>query len=323
MKTTRFLFILLALHIPAALLYSQGCSDAGFCSMGAMRPDQVYDKNVAIKLHSVELNQYWGKTTLSPKISVTTLDLILGISRKNFFQIKLPYQKTTGNLTDAFENKPITAIGDISLSFTRNLKSTDTYDVYATVGTKIPVNNADLEDERGNELHMYYQTSLGTYDLVLGTSYISQKWLFATGLQVPVIHKNENTFRWGEWSDYESQDYIRSHENHPPGTEFRRGMDMMVRVERNFRFYNYSFNIGLLPIYRITPDKYYDPATDKINIKEGTTGLAMSALAGATYHFNVNTNIRFLYGKKLTQRDFNPDGLTREQVMSIALVYKF
>jgi hypothetical protein len=254
---------------------------------------------------------------------VTTLDVTLGINTRNLIHVKLPYQRITGSLTDIKYNKPVDGPGDISLSFTHNLANTDKYEINATLGGKIPSNQANIESAKGVDHPMYYQTSLGTYDLIAGVSIINKKWLFATGYQLPVIHQNKNDFRWDEWPQYGSRAYIELHNKHPDGTELRRGSDVMLRVERNFRFSNYSFNIGTLPIFRITPDKAYDPELDKTIIIEGTTGMAMSAIAGATYHFNINSSVKCLYGRKITDRDYNPDGLTRHAVFSLAYTYRF
>ena len=45
---------------------SQGCSDAGFCTMGAMKPDQPYNKRLAVRLRSMEMSFYRGTTSLTP-----------------------------------------------------------------------------------------------------------------------------------------------------------------------------------------------------------------------------------------------------------------
>lgn len=304
-------------------LYSQGCSDAGFCTMGAMRPNQNYNKESSIKLRTIELNQYRGETTLTPIVWVTTLDVTVGINTRNFVQVKIPYQRISGNLTDFSNNKPVGGIGDISLSFTRNLIQKERYELHGTLGFKIPTNNSDIESEDGIDYHMYYQTSLGTFDMVAGAAIVTKNWLIATGYQLPFIHNNKNDFRWDEWGEYKGQAYILEHQKHPIGTELRRGSDVMLRVERNFRFSNYSFNVGLLPIYRITSDRAYNPTTKSSIKMDGTTGLALSALAGGTYHFNVNSSIKFMYGRKITQRDHNPDGLTRHAVYSLAYLYRF
>lgn len=323
MKSSFFTGIICAVILSSLNALGQGCSDAGFCSMGALRPDQAFNKESAIKLRAVELNQYWGESLLTPTIRVTTLDLTVGINVRNFIQVKIPYQSVEGNLTEEFGNSPIAGLGDISLSFTRTLKIDDKYEIHGTVGAKIASGQADMADDQGRVLHMYYQNSLGTHDLVIGGSYISSKWLFAAGFQVPLIHRNQNSFNHDQWQDYPSQEYLLSHDAVPVGMEFQRGIDAMIRLERNFRFSNYSFNVGLLPIYRLTTDRAHNPNTGITTDISGTTGLALSGIVGGTYHFNINTSVRLLYGLKITERDFNPDGLTRAEVRSIAFVYRF
>ena len=99
----------------------------------------------------------------------------------------------------------------------------------------------------------------------------------------------------------------------------------MVRVERNFRFARYNISVGLLPIYRITKDQIIDdPSGVGEYIKlEGTTGLATSLLIGAGYNFNINNTIKMTAGQKLTQREVNPDGLTRKTVLIVAYLFRF
>lgn len=315
-------------------LYSQGCSDAGFCTMGAMKPDQNYSKQIDFKLRSLELNYYHGKTTLSPIVTVYTIDMAIGINAYNSIQIKLPYQRVEGNLGKTH------GMGDISLSASRSVPLKNNASLGFTLGTKIPsgksnIENNDTEFGPGGDLPMYYQISLGTIDAIAGASCITEKWLFATGIQVPVVHHNENEFRWSDWPDYPNQEgYLHKYN---VGNHLKRGTDVMFRAERNFRFVNYNFSIGVLPIYRITKDQafdfitdianggdgQYDPETDKLKKLDGTTGLALSALVSTGYYFNVNNSVKFIYGHKFTHRDFNPDGLTRKHVLSFSYIYRF
>ena len=305
---------------------AQGCSDAGFCTMGAMKPDQAYSKKINFKLRSIEVSQYRGSTTLSPMVYVANLDVSVGISQKTGFQIKLPYQWTTGNFGEA------AGMGDISVSLTHNVHRFKNFELNATVGMKIPSNNSDLVSQgrkvpgsEGLVLPMYYQVSLGSWDIIAGASLINEKWLFAIGYQ-NALTANNNTFKWGEWDpiyqDGQAIDYVHAYAR---ATKLKRGSDIMMRVERNFRFARYSFNIGLLPIYRITHDQRIDSPSGVGEYVEvdGTTGLALSALAGFGYNFNINNTVKFTYGRKLMQRDVNPDGLTRHDVMIIAYLFRF
>lgn len=308
-------FIFLAATISA---WGQGCSDAGFCTMGAMKPDQPFNKKAEFKLRSMELSFYRGTTTTSPIVYVATADLNFSLSRKTFFQVKLPYQAIKGNFGNT------SGLSDISLSLTRTLKSTDKYDINFTVGGKIPSNKSDLSDPTRNNIDfpMYYQTSLGTYDVVTGISLKTRDWLFATGLQKP-FNEIENTFKWSEWPEptvYPDFTYVQTYD---VSNKLKRGTDIMFRAERNFRFSQWNVSMGILPIIRITKDEIEDPQTGSRVKLDGTTGMALSSITTFGYSFNVRSGVRLLVGYKITDRKVNPDGLTRDMVTTISYLYRF
>lgn len=311
-KCHAIVYIFLALSLYTLKVNAQGCSDAGFCTMGAMKPDQPFNKKIQLKLRSMEVSFYRGTTTLTPVIFVATADMNFGLNSKTFLQVKLPYQAITGRLANT------SGLGDISLCVTRNIYSTEKSDVNLSVGTKIPSNKSNKEIN-GNPLPMYYQTSLGTYDFITGLSFITRNWLVATGVQIP-LNQNENQFLWGAWTDTnEDQTYIRKYSK---AKELKRGTDVMIRVERNFRFSRFNFTLGLLPIYRITNDEITTPA----GLREkpaGAKGLAMSGIFTSGYSFNVRSSVKLLLGHKIVQRDENPDGLTREFVSTLSYCYRF
>jgi len=313
MKT--LLLLLFVLFLSANAL-SQGCSDAGFCTMGAMKPDQPYNKKIELKLRSMELSFYRGTTTTTPVIYVATADLNFSLNSKSSFQIKVPYTLVRqGNLGET------DGVSDLSLCYTRSLINTDRFNVNFSVGGKIPTNKSDLTSDLfpGEPLPMYYQTSLGTYDFITGLSLINRKWLFATGIQIPFKHINQNTFDWTDFPDYPSPEYL---ETYSQSNLLKRGIDVMLRVERNFRFSRFNFSAGLLPIYRITNDRITD--LQGVEIKpDGAKGLALSGIVTGGYNFNVRSGVKILWGHKIVQRDKNPDGLTREVVTSITYNYRF
>ncbi|NOT76546.1 MAG: hypothetical protein HOP08_16580 [Cyclobacteriaceae bacterium] len=298
--------------------FSQGCSDAGFCTMGAMKPDQSFNKKIKFKLNNMDLSFYRGTTTLTPVIYVATLDMNFSIFNKTTLQVKLPFQHVEGRLATT------SSVSDISICFTRNVISNDRFDLNVSFGGKIPTNNSDFSTSEGNALPMYYQTSLGTYDLIAGVSLINRKWLLATGIQVP-LNSNNNQFDWHRWvdNDPDELDYIQKYAN---ATELRRGIDVMIRVERNFRFNRLNFSLGVLPIYRITADKITNFAGQRTSFDAAgneAIGLAMSGIGTVGYSFNVRSSIKLLLGHKITQRQFSPDGLTREFVSSFTYSYRF
>lgn len=310
-------FILFAfIAIASANAFAQGCSDAGFCTMGAMKPDQPYNKKVQLKLRSMELSFYRGETTTTPVIYVATADFNFSLNAKSSFQIKVPYTFVrSGNLGET------AGISDLSLCYSRSLLNTDRFDINFSVGGKIPTNKSDLTSNKfpGEPLPMYYQTSLGTYDFITGISMINRKWLFATGIQIPFKHINQNTFDWTDFPTYPSEEYLHTYSQ---SNLLKRGIDVMLRVERNFRFSRFNFSTGLLPIYRITNDRITN--LKGVEVKpDGARGLALSGIITGGYNFNVRSGIKLLWGRKIVQRDKNPDGLTRHTVSSITYNYRF
>lgn len=311
-------FITAIIIFSAYLSHAQGCSDAGFCTMGAMKPDQAYSKKVNFKLRSLELNYYRGTSLLTPIITVLTSDMTFGINDYYAIQVKVPYQMVSGSLGET------QGLGDLSISASRSIRLSNGSTVGITLGGKIPSGKSDIENSNSEfgsgHLPMYYQVSLGSYDAVAGASYINEKWLFATGIQRPLIHQNENDFRWGKWTDYPDPDYIRKYNL---ANDLKRGTDVMLRAERNFRFINFNFGIGALAIYRITKDEVYNFNEDKREKLDGTTGMAFNMLANFGYQFNINNSVKLIYGQKFMDREVNPDGLTRHNVLSFSYEYRF
>ena len=303
------IIIFLALSVEEG--FSQGCSDAGFCTMGAMKPDQPFNKKIALRLRSMEISFYRGTTPLTPIIYVASADFNFSLASKTSFQLKVPFQAVRGQLANT------SGLGDISLCITRTLLTTEKFDINFSIGGKIPSNNSS-KDIDGLPLPMYYQTSLGTYDFITGFSVISRKWLFATGVQHP-FNKNENQFLWQAWQGTSEEAYINRYNQ---SKELGRGTDIMLRVERNWRFSRINFSLGLLPIYRISNDEI-SLANGSLVQPKGAKGLALSGIVTAGYSFNVKSGIKLLAGHKIIQRDTNPDGLTREFVSTIGYYYRF
>ncbi len=303
-------------------LFSQGCSDAGFCTMGAMKPSQHFSRKANLKLRSVEVGQYVGVNKIGDVMMSYTADINIGISSKYTMQVKLPYMLVYGLLANT------NGLGDISLSASRNIVAKEKYQLNFTVGTKIPTNKGDIRKDGTNlPLPNYYQSSLGTYDVIAGISLITKKWLLAAGYQ-QALNSNGNQFLWGPWNKSGLSDSSIA-QKYPVCKEIHRGKDVMLRIERNFRLARFNTHIGLLGIYRITKDEF----TNKSNVRQkqdGTTGLALSGIAGMGYNFSARSGIKIIFGVRLMQRyrldklhELSLDGLSREFVNTIGYEYRF
>ncbi|ABG57573.1 hypothetical protein [Cytophaga hutchinsonii] len=300
------LFFLSAIH---QTTFGQGCSDAGFCTMGAMRPNQTFSHKAAVKLRSVEFLQYAGVTKFHDVILTSLVDINIGIGKRGSAQIKLPYTCVSGSLANT------SGTADISLAYTHAVLVKDTYQLLGTLGGKLPTNNADKLSSDGRPLPMYYQTSLGTNDLVVGLSFITRKWLLATGYQ-HAFNQIGNDFRWSEWNSSAQRTEALEY---PPSWNLKRGSDVMFRIERNFRSTKWNAYLGLLTIYRITPDQVSKGTSENRVEVPNTTGPAITALSGAGYRFSTAVALKAMVGVKIINRDTNPDGLSREFVSSLSV----
>ncbi|HAP59677.1 MAG TPA: hypothetical protein DCR93_09275 [Cytophagales bacterium] len=291
---------------------AQGCSDAGFCTMGALRPDQKFSRRVNFRLRSVEVSQYLGMTRFDDLVWVTTAEATFGLNNDNYFHIKLPYQHTVGPLGEHG------GLSDLSLSYTRTLRREENWQVSASVGVKVPMSAPNLTSPEGLPLPMYYQPTLGTYDIIAGASWISKNWLFATGIQ-HALTRTPSDFLWAPWQGHPMEEIILLY---PQSNNLRRGTDVMVRVERSLRLGNKNFYLGMLPIYRLQEDIIVRPDGTEIQVAD-TNGLVLTALGGFGYQFSTKMGIKGLVGYRLIQREKNPDGLSRKIVFSLGYEYRF
>lgn len=329
----RFLFLVILVFFISLNSFSQGCSDAGFCTLGAMKPNQNYSRKVNLKLRSIEFNTYYGLTMFHLAVYNMSADVNIGITDKITAQVKLPYQYVDGLLANTH------GLGDISLSATRNIFSTDKFQINFSLGAKIPTGKSNKKSDEGLPLPSYYQTTLGTWDFIAGVSLITKNWLFATGYQQALNH-NGNEFLWGPWRN--NEDKIIA-DRYPKSKHILRGKDLMFRVERNFRFSNWNVYAGILWIHRITKDNFLDADNMPKDVKN-SDGPAISLLFGGGYRFNTHSAIKLMVGlnaKVLFDIDYikrisvfpqggkevdferNPDGLSRKYVASIGYEYRF
>jgi hypothetical protein len=295
--------------------YGQGCSDAGFCTMGAMKPNQHLPRKMNAKLVSLETSQYLGYTKFHTTVLTYFADLNIALGSKTGVQVKLPYTLVFGELANT------KGTGDISLSATRNIINHENYQLNFTLGGKLPTNNANIKTSDNRPLPMYYQTSLGTYDLILGGSLITRKWLIATGYQHP-FNTIKNQFKWGAWKGtHFFEDNIV--QNYPVSQYLRRGTDVMFRVERNFRSARFNTYLGLLSIYRLNKDIITSPQTGQRVKVDDSDGLVVNLLYGFGYRFSTRSAFKFVTGVGIIQRKTNPDGLSRVFVNSISYELRF
>jgi hypothetical protein len=111
-------------------------------------------------------------------IWTTQLESQLRLSPTTYANLRIPFQVAHGNLATTY------GLGDIAVSISQVLQQNDIQKTTFTLGALLPTNDANKTDE-GKGLPMLYQTSLGSYDLIVGVSHTRDGWQFAMGYQHP------------------------------------------------------------------------------------------------------------------------------------------
>ncbi len=290
---------------------AQGCSDAGFCTIGALNPqiiadtlgDERYLKNnfhlsptFALGEQGVSIWQY------TPEVNLT---LVKGL----MWQAKMPYVYAYGNLGSNY------GIGDVSTSLTYTHFFKKTTSLAVTLGSKIPTHDAST-CENGRPLPMPYQRSLGTYDGILGVKFMYKTWNFSAGYQMVLANKNENCFLASRWTgDDDAQEYFVSN-------KLNRGDDMLLRAEKVFIVKKLNLSAGLLGIYRLNKDKYTDASGAEQELA-GSSGLTLNITGSATYVFTPKSSFGMNFGFPVLVRETRADGLTRSMVVSLVYQINF
>lgn len=290
MKKVVFVFIVFVSNN----IFSQGCSDAGFCTSENMK----YGTSKDSLKNTLKLGTNYGSADFDVSVFGMYLEYKYQINEKINLGARINY---TSQSKDALSSSAISdgyIIADYL--FTPTLS--------ASVGLKIPFTDGNVK-ENGFALPMDLQPSLGTYDLVLGLSKKYNNLFFAMGYQQP-LNKNKNTF----FKPLSTNEFFTTN-------QFKRAPDLLLRVGYNYEINSkWKLSPSLLPIYHLANDTFEDVTNQEIEIK-GSEGLTLNASLLVQYLINNKNALEFNLGSPLITRDARPDGLTRSFVLN--LEYKF
>lgn len=290
---------------------SQGCSDAGFCTIGNLKPQSVVDTSFK---HSASLSFTYGIGEQKTNIIQIIPELEFRVFKNNSVQVKIPYTSVTGNLGSN------SGVGDLALSITQILKQTESTILNFTLGFKFPSGAADYGNNiaDGFPLPMPYQTSLGTTDLILGASLIYRKWNFALGFQGILSDKNNNMFLKSNVLPPTNENAKKYFES----SQLRRGNDALLRIERKFELKKVTLSLGILNIIHLQKSSIVDSTGVRVNVI-GSDGLTVNVTGIMHYEISKQTLLNFSFGVPTIVRDARPDGLTRKLVLTTGLKYNF
>ncbi|GAA0551198.1 hypothetical protein [Chitinophaga japonensis] len=302
----RRLLLLTVALFPAAIAAAQGCSDAGFCSIGSIKTDSRPFRHK----HLVTINPAYGNGEHGVGVYTLALQYDYMAGSRTTLQARITGNYATGDLGN------VAGPGDVWLNVIQSLYSKKELDISLNLGVKLPLNGAKREKD-GRALPMGYQPSLGTTDLVTGIALFWKQWQLAAAWQQPLSGRNKNTFFAEDWPGNAHAMQFRS------TNRFLRKGDVLLRLNRHLRVGDaWVLNAGLLPVYHLANDSYIDKSGNSISI-EGSRGLTLNANIAALFKASQRLDIGFTAGWPLVSRDARPEGLTRTMVLSPELKWKF
>lgn len=304
MKTSIYKFVILAaIVLVGKFVNGQGCSDAGFCTLNSFKPNTA-DSVSTIK-NQFKVGFTYGSADYSISIFGNYLEYNRQLNDKFTFDAKITSLAQSGS--------DISEIGlsDIYLNLNFKIKK----GAKISIGTKLPLTdgNKTLNDL---SLPMDYQSSLGTFDMILGLGFEIGKLQCVAAVQQPIT-QNKNAFL--------SERYPVNSElrNFQSTNKYKRSGDVLFRASYPIRLGDrFKITPSILPIYHLMNDKYTD-ALDVERTIDGSQGLTLNGNAYFDYEINNKNALQLNVGAPFIVRDARPDGLTRGIVVNLEYRIKF
>jgi hypothetical protein len=282
---------------------SQGCSDAGFCSL-----DGIQNSDSEIKSYK----------------NLFTIGSSYGIGDHNITIVApyFSYQRSLGeNLSISTK---LTAIQQSS-EYTENSGFSDVFVIAnyrlsdkakLTAGAKLPLSDGNQLNNLADAFPLDFQPSLGTTDIIVGFATNIKKLQINVATQLPVS-QGKNTFSSEMYDTSSFYSEFQSTNNYKrKGDVLLRGTYEMSKTEK------IRFTSSLLSIYHLGNDTYLDGGSVKREI-EGSSGLTINLNLFLEYSLSQKSNLMFSLGSPIIVRKVRPDGLTRSFIASLAYSYSF
>lgn len=297
MKLTT-LFSSVVFVIAASRVCAQGCSDAGFCTVDALKsPDG--DSTASDKSLQLKLGATVGKADRNITIVASYLEYNRQLNKHWGYDMKLTQ---LAQLTDSINTN---GLGDLFLTGTYKTN----VNIAFTTGVKLPFSDGNKQrNERS--LPNDFQSSLGTIDFIGGISKEWRKFRFTVAVQQPLT-QGKNRF------SPELFDSLSVFSAFQSTKDFKRRGDVLARV-------NYAWSVskhwkltpGLLAIYHLGEDTYLDASNVRKPIV-GSDGLTLNGMLFTQYSINKSHKLELSLGTPFVVRDSRPDGLTRSIVATL------
>jgi hypothetical protein len=283
---------------------SQGCSDAGVCTINSFKNNPDEPRLDSVKSQSMSLGVFYGQGLRKTNVYTSFAEYNRKLNSCISLSFKMTFAAVNGEL-----GKNIN-LSDLFISAAYLINPLQKAKSSLVLGLKVPLNHANAQN-RGSSLPMIYQSSLGTYDLIGGYNLMYKSLGLSIGYQQPVFNANQNQFLPYS-SDSRTMEYLSTN-------DYRRKGDVLARITYNIRILENRCVIrpGLLPIYHLGNDSYIDSAGQRTSII-GSQGLTLNGTASMDFKLNKNNNIELTAAKPFIARKAIPDGLLRHILLGLS-----
>lgn len=305
MRTTNFNFLafLLLISINCSNSFAQGCSDAGFCSVG--NGFKGHDANLK---NSVDVGVIYGLAGEG----VTVFSQYVTYSRDISDKFALSAKITSGVANGIFGTRG--NLGDVFLAGNYKFKSKvsefENSKIWSLlVAVKIPLTNGN-DKINNTSLPMVFQSSLGTFDFIGGLNLTYKKWDFNTAVQIPLTDNKNSYFSGNSGDKYFTSTNL-----------YQRKSDVLFRTTYKLKTTNekFTFKPNLLFIYHLGEDSYQDIFGVRQNIV-GSDGLTINGNVIISYKLGKKSYLETSIASPFVIKKERADGLARG--LTAGLSYK-
>jgi hypothetical protein len=288
---------------------SQGCSDAGVCTINSFKNNPDEPRLDSGKSQSITAGFFYGQGLRKTNVYTSFVEYNRKLNTHLSLSLKMTFAAINGELGNN------TNLSDLFISAAYLINPVEKAKSSLVLGLKIPLNHANAQ-AGGNALPMVYQSSLGTYDLIAGYNLMYKSLGVSLGYQQPIFNANYNQFLPYS-SDSRTMEYLSTN-------DYRRKADLLARITYHIPIIKHRFVVrpGLLPIYHLANDSYADSAGQRISI-HGSQGLTLNGTADIDFNFSKNHSIELTAARPLIARKAIPDGLLRHILMGLTYRGKF
>lgn len=293
MKKTQ---IILSFLFFSSVVFSQGCSDAGICSI-----NKGFDAKDKSAKNAIDFRTVYSLG----EADVTYISSYITYTRQFSDRFSLSSKFTASSATGNFGTKA--AFGDAFLIGNYSFKEEKNKQFSALVGFKFPFNSSNLKIN-GYSLPTDYQSSLGTFDLFLGGNFKFHNFDFNSALQIPIVNNNKNSY----FKEFSGTD------NFPSTNLFIRKPDVLFRATYTIKTLSNKLIIkpNMLLIYHLGEDSYENVFGNRITIS-GSEGLTVNSNLIGAFVISKSNSIELSLATPLAVRAIRPDGLTRSFVVGL------